>query len=288
MDTLYKYCKSINNFIHLPTIKLAVPDFFNDPFEIAVSKEISDLLDNEEPEAIAFDMGMEISKIGIVSLSETSRNLLMWAHYADEHRGICIGFDSEVLSELELGNIHLERYHSLSPVKVNYDNLRVDIKELLKDQDFIYENSILKMLTTKSDEWIYEKEHRCIVPIGWSDIAYSKGRNIKVKAAIEKYFSDSTYICEQSDEIITTQKEVVFEELTPYSGMVFLKKINPLSVKSIYLGCKYNENEAMAIANTLKNPTHPLHHIELYKYRLSKTRFELEEQLLHPSIPIRL
>lgn len=288
MDTLYKYCKSINNFIQLPTIKLAVPDFFNDPFEIAISKEITELLDNKEPEALAFDMGIEISKVGVVSLSETSRNLLMWAHYADEHRGICIGFDRNVLSELDLGSVYLERYHTLSPVKVNYDNLRVDIKELLKDRDFMYENSILKILTTKSDDWIYEKEHRCIVPIGWSDLAYSKGKNKKVIAAIKKWFSDSTYICEKSDEIITNQKEIVFEELSYYSGMVYLKIINPTSVKSIHLGCKYNDDEAIVIANILKDPAHPLHHISLFKYRLSKTRFELEEHLLHPSDPIHL
>lgn len=186
MDTLYKYSKSINDFIRLPTIKLAVPDFFNDPFEISVSREISKLLDNKDPEIPEFDLGMELSRIGVVSLSETSRNLLMWAHYADEHRGICIGFDQNVLSQLDLGSVLLERYHTLSPVKINYDNLRVDTRELLKDQDFLYENAILKILTTKSDEWIYEKEHRCIVPIEWSDLAFLKGNNKKVMKAIEK------------------------------------------------------------------------------------------------------
>ncbi|MNH09072.1 hypothetical protein D3C79_685150 [compost metagenome] len=110
----------------------------------------------------------------------------MWAHYADEHRGICIGFDQNVLSQLDLGSVLLERYHTLSPVKINYDNLRVDTRELLKDQDFLYENAILKILTTKSDEWIYEKEHRCIVPIEWSDLAFLKGNNKKVMKAIEK------------------------------------------------------------------------------------------------------
>jgi hypothetical protein len=33
------------------------------------------------------------SKYGILSLSETHDNLLMWAHYADHHRGFVIQFD---------------------------------------------------------------------------------------------------------------------------------------------------------------------------------------------------
>ena len=34
------------------------------------------------------------SKIGILSLSKRWDSILMWAHYTDAHKGLCIGFDS--------------------------------------------------------------------------------------------------------------------------------------------------------------------------------------------------
>jgi hypothetical protein len=282
MDTLYKYSGKIDNFLNMPTLKFAVPAFFNDPFESSISRDIGNLLDRELPEAPEFDIATEMSTIGVISFSETSRNLLMWAHYADEHHGICIGFSTDVLSRLDISQQYFERYHTLSPIKVNYDNLRIDLKDLKSNPDFIYERAIEKTLTTKSDEWIYEKEHRCIVPIGWSDMAFLKNNNKKALQAIERYHSDNTHVDKTSGEIITNKKDFVFENLAYYKGMLYLKKINPKSVISIHLGYRFNMHEALEMANTLKDPTHPLHHVELFQYKLSKTRFELEEFELHP------
>jgi hypothetical protein len=36
------------------------------------------------------------SDVGILSFSATREHLLMWSHYADWHRGICLGFDVDV------------------------------------------------------------------------------------------------------------------------------------------------------------------------------------------------
>lgn len=283
MSTLYKYSGRIDNFLNMPTLKFAVPEFFNDPFESSISRDIGNLLDRELPEAPEFDLKNEMSTIGVISFSETSRNILMWAHYADEHHGLCIGFSTDVLSSLDIGHQYLASYHKLSPIKVNYDNLRVDLKDLKSNPDFIYERAIEKTLTTKSDEWIYEKEHRCIVPIEWSDMAFLKNDNIKVFQAIEKYHSDDTYIDKSSGEIITSKKDFTFKNLAYYKGMLYLKRINPKSVKSIHLGYRFSMNEARKMVNILKDPNHPLHHIELFQYKLSKTRFELEELELHPN-----
>lgn len=40
----------------------------------------------------------ELSKTaGIVCFSATNDNILMWSHYADQHNGVVIGFDSGLL-----------------------------------------------------------------------------------------------------------------------------------------------------------------------------------------------
>lgn len=44
------------------------------------------------PEAIFDDMRQRLAQVGVFSLSETCENELMWAHYADSHRGLTIGF----------------------------------------------------------------------------------------------------------------------------------------------------------------------------------------------------
>jgi hypothetical protein len=43
--------------------------------------------------AIARDFRNWDAKVGIFSLSAAEKNLLMWAHYADSHRGLLIEFD---------------------------------------------------------------------------------------------------------------------------------------------------------------------------------------------------
>ena len=38
---------------------------------------------------------MWIAQRGVLSFSKTSTDALLWAHYADGHRGLCLGFDFE-------------------------------------------------------------------------------------------------------------------------------------------------------------------------------------------------
>jgi Protein of unknown function (DUF2971) len=39
----------------------------------------------------------EINKFGLLCLSEERDDILMWAHYANDHKGVCLEFDKEVL-----------------------------------------------------------------------------------------------------------------------------------------------------------------------------------------------
>ncbi|MFB2848896.1 DUF2971 domain-containing protein [Aeromonas veronii] len=283
MDTLYKYSTKIESFFYQPTLKFSVPGFINDPFESSIARSITEYLDIKTADALEFDMNNELMNVGIVSFSETSRNLLMWAHYADQHHGMCIGFSCDVLSELNTENERFLQYHTLLPVKVNYDNLRVDLKELKSKDHSVYEEGLKRTLTTRSDEWIYEKEHRCIVPIGWSDRAFLIEENKKVKQALDTYHPQNYKFNIDTGEITSTMKSIVFEDLCYYKGMLFLKDILPKSVKSIHLGYRFGRDEALKLAENLKKPSHPLHHIELFQYKLSKTRFELEEFEIYPN-----
>lgn len=51
------------------------------------------------------DYGKEVvyKQFGIYSLTSKSDNLLMWSHYADSHKGFCVGFDKFELFRLIQG-----------------------------------------------------------------------------------------------------------------------------------------------------------------------------------------
>ena len=85
---------------------------------------------------------------GIYSMSEEWDSLLMWAHYANNHQGICIGFWQKKLLELN-------RF-IMGSVFYPPDNVFPDITPFDDDETKI----LIKQTNTKSNEWQYEREYR--------------------------------------------------------------------------------------------------------------------------------
>ena len=84
-----------------------------------------------------------ISSVGYYSMTTKPDNLLMWAHYADSHRGVCIKFD--ILKDLDT---------FLVPLPVDYNEQYIDFNMLNSD--------LLSVLRRKSPDWEYEDEYRII------------------------------------------------------------------------------------------------------------------------------
>lgn len=98
----------------------------------------------------------------ISSLTIEKDNLLMWSHYANEHKGFCIEFD--ISKELEIYPYNSKYYrfliHNLFPVI--YSNERPELETYLFRRDTIFEwykNGLLR----KFSAWSYEKEWRLIL-----------------------------------------------------------------------------------------------------------------------------
>lgn len=87
-------------------------------------------------------------EIGIFSLSENNSNILMWSHYADSHKGYCVGLDYNIL---------LKIVGSIGPVTYSDKFPKLSILPKSPVEDF------MKLLTTKSNDWEYEKEVRIIM-----------------------------------------------------------------------------------------------------------------------------
>ncbi len=90
-----------------------------------------------------------VSEIGICCFSENDKALLMWSHYANKHKGICLTFD--VNKDKELFTKH--------PYKVEYPQIYPIYywpRDIGKVKPFRY------LIATKSEEWNYENEIRIV------------------------------------------------------------------------------------------------------------------------------
>lgn len=91
--------------------------------------------------------------VGISCLSESSDSLLMWAHYANNHRGICV--------EYEL--IEINTQLGFTPVPIIYSDQKARLTSINPDTiDVDSTGMFIESLTSKSPEWSYEKEWRII------------------------------------------------------------------------------------------------------------------------------
>jgi hypothetical protein len=91
----------------------------------------------------------KLSKIGVCCFSKNNTNLLMWAHYAESHKGMCLEFDPKYLPFFKAFNVEYE---------LNIPALKSDLFfEREENSEFIQ-----KLLSFKSIDWKDEEEMRIL------------------------------------------------------------------------------------------------------------------------------
>lgn len=98
------------------------------------------------------------SQIGILCLTEKNNNLLMWSHYAESHKGICVEFDTSNPFFNQKRSDKDDLYHLR---KIDYRSTR-PLLTLTK-------MSAVDCFLTKSNHWEYEQEWRMVVPLADAD-----------------------------------------------------------------------------------------------------------------------
>lgn len=98
------------------------------------------------------------NEIGVLSLSTVNDSLLMWAHYADAHRGLILEFDeNHPFFLLTDPTVYSEK------IEINYSNERpiIDLNPEENRKEFLLQ--IAKaVFFTKSKDWSYENEFRIL------------------------------------------------------------------------------------------------------------------------------
>lgn len=126
-------------------LKIARISDLNDPFELLGTD-----LSNQELRTAFVEMKNALDKNhGLLCFSKRWRNPVLWSHYSDGHRGLCLGFD--VPDELLMG--------------VTYSGKRTTSEKLFSKDQSVREREMNRLLSTKFSHWRYENEVRCFVSL---------------------------------------------------------------------------------------------------------------------------
>lgn len=117
----------------------------------------------------------------VYSLTAASTNILMWSHYADSHKGICIRLETDLLAAA---------YPFIVPVDYADERPQVNVGEEMEDV------LLTKTLLTKSLLWKYEAEWRIV---GYGE---RKGPRRLPKGSISGMIMGARISTEHRDRII--------------------------------------------------------------------------------------
>ncbi|AYN16797.1 DUF2971 domain-containing protein [Pseudomonas sp. p99-361] len=159
---------------------LSTPVSFNDPFDCAINLDRSKLAESvahavekatqnaevedslkvpSEEDELAYErlrdgLGSLMQNIGVFCLSEAPDEILMWSHYAENHKGFCIEYKIDETSPLTT-MARPVKYTDVYP-SLSVKNLHAGATEAFLEA----------CLFTKAKQWSYEKEWRAIMDVG--------------------------------------------------------------------------------------------------------------------------
>ncbi len=193
IEVIYKYCKceTASSILKDISILLCNPATFNDPFDSRIDvepvgnteeweeylhkykvpkKKIHDIIANpDRVKQILLNKFKQqvIAPIRVSCFSKDNDNILLWSHYGDKHKGVCIGF--KVYNEYKSNCMHfksedLKQFNNISPeivplLKVKYSDVIPNPYNPLREKA----EKTIEFVLTKGKSWEYENEYRIVL-----------------------------------------------------------------------------------------------------------------------------
>ena len=152
---------------------LFISKFLKQPFIESFEKILSEVEENFK------------NKTSIICLSEDYSITPMWAHYADNHKGVCIEYDLKNISNFMLQLLCF-------PIEyVEESDNTFELSALFDDNINTNPNWLLRLALRKSHNWEYEKEWRIIVSQFIKDSFYEKSYG---GVYFDEFYSDKHYM----------------------------------------------------------------------------------------------
>lgn len=87
---------------------------------------------------------------GVICLTDTWQNPVMWSHYGDKHRGVCLGFD--VAKDLTIPVTYRRDLQKITAADIPEGETATDV-------------FVRRFLSVKFEDWRYEREQRIVVDL---------------------------------------------------------------------------------------------------------------------------
>lgn len=128
-------------------LKIATLSDINDPFELLA------VYSRDPDERRAFrhfkrDWG---KRFGMLCFSKTWKNPVQWSHYAEKHRGLCLGFDVDDTM--------------LTEVSYSARRLKPDWDAINSSDEAVAHAEVMRWSSTKFEHWQYEDEVRAFLDL---------------------------------------------------------------------------------------------------------------------------
>lgn len=151
--TLYKYVplKYVEGILDNHRLYLSDGSNFNDPFELTVSERSTGNISR-------------LSGLHILCLSNSFRNKLIWSHYTESHKGVCITVKvpNEIVYPICYSS---QRVYTDSNIDRLIEKSTVCVKKSVK-KPFSSLSDEKKTAYIKDKKWIYEREYRIVFDKG--------------------------------------------------------------------------------------------------------------------------
>ncbi len=174
---VYYFTKANHALENIEKQRIKISEFhkLNDPFEL-LGVELSD---RNVRTALKYEKSKIAQKKGLICFSKNWHDPVQWAHYAENHSGMCLGFEipSSSLNKVD----YVKRRLSQSIL------LRLDKQE--------------KLLTTKFEHWEYEQEYRLLLNLN----SYNQSNGI--------YFAPFAPLMELKEVFIGFQSKINFDDV---------------------------------------------------------------------------
>jgi hypothetical protein len=273
----------------------------NDPFEFNPALDLGGLFsarckdDGFNKELNRFSSDLKFNDVGVISFTENHNNLLMWSHYADQHKGVVIEFD-------------YKRLEAFFNERFSMDNAIERVLYNRERSPSLHDDICIKdFLLTKSDDWLYEKEHRVLAHLIHSDllvvnallykslhdfydgnytnlfkkvdVCNERGTitiklNKRCVALLDKCFIDGSSTDDREEKELTESQAIIYDlyySLLKDPSTVFLFEIPKEAVTAIYLGCRFLERNVTGLLEKAK-----VNNLKVFRAKPSATLFSLD------------
>jgi DUF2971 family protein len=156
-------------------VYFAVPEQLNDPFDcqVGILRSLENAIARAQSPVRArlerlramgsffSQVQSDLEKIGVCSFSLELRNSLMWAHYAENHRGVCLTYSLPESFFYE----RVDQILGIDQVAYGDSPLSDWFLEVAHDIDSFSDfgqSLVKKALTVKAQAWCYEREVRVL------------------------------------------------------------------------------------------------------------------------------